>query len=216
MMINRIKQIDLFSQIDEKQLKKHLKEGLIRLNTYPKAVIIYHRNDFCQNLDVVYSGSLMAYVLSEGGSLTSMFEFKKDNLIGGNLLFGDPHAYPFTIIYEKCQLFHIQKEAILDYLHNYHFVLHYVKSLSLNSQTMNQKITMVTQNTLRDNILIYLRQQAILQNNTTILLPISKKEWANFLGVQRPSLFRELKKLKEEGLIDIDNRLIRINKKPLK
>lgn len=212
MMINRIKQIDLFSQIDEKQLKKHLKEGLIRLNTYPKAVIIYHRNDFCQNLDVVYSGSLMAYVLSEGGSLTSMFEFKKDNLIGGNLLFGDHHAYPFTIISEKCQLFHIQKEAILDYLHNYHFVLHYVKSLSLNSQTMNQKITMVTQNTLRDNILIYLRQQAILQNNTTILLPISKKEWANFLGVQRPSLFRELKRLKEEGLINIDNRLIRINK----
>lgn len=212
MMINRIKQINLFSQIDEKQLKKHLKEGLIRLNTYPKAVIIYHRNDFCQNLDVVYSGSLMAYVLSEGGSLTSMFEFKKDNLIGGNLLFGDHHAYPFTIISEKCQLFHIQKEAILDYLHNYHFVLHYVKSLSLNSQTMNQKITMVTQNTLRDNILIYLRQQAILQNNTTILLPISKKEWANFLGVQRPSLFRELKRLKEEGLINIDNRLIRINK----
>ena len=206
----------MFSQIDEKQLKKHLKEGLIRLNTYPKAVIIYHRNDFCQNLDVVYSGSLMAYVLSEGGSLTSMFEFKKDNLIGGNLLFGDHHAYPFTIISKKCQLFHIQKEAILDYLHNYHFVLHYVKSLSLNSQTMNQKITMVTQNTLRDNILIYLRQQAILQNNTTILLPISKKEWANFLGVQRPSLFREMKKLKEEGLIDIDNRLIRINKKPLK
>lgn len=211
-MINRIKQINLFSQIDEKQLKKHLKEGLIRLNTYPKAVIIYHRNDFCQNLDVVYSGSLMAYILSEGGSLTSMFEFKKDNLIGGNLLFGDHHAYPFTIISEKCQLFHIQKEAILDYLHNYHFVLHYVKSLSLNSQTMNQKITMVTQNTLRDNILIYLRQQAILQNNTTILLPISKKEWANFLGVQRPSLFRELKRLKEEGLINIDNRLIRINK----
>ncbi len=212
MILNKIKEIDLFSQIDEKQLKDHLKMGLIRLTTYPKGSVIYHRNDFCQNLDVVYSGALMAYVLSEKGSLTSMFEFKKNSIIGGNLLFGDHHTYPFTIISENCQLFHIQKEAILDYLHNYHFVLSYVKSLSLNSQTMNQKIAMVTQNTLRDNILIYLRQQAILQKNTKILLPISKKEWADFLGVQRPSLFRELKKLKEEGLIDIDNRLIQLNK----
>ncbi len=216
MILNKLKQINLFSQVDENQLKEHLNEGLIRLHTYPKETVIYHRNDFCQTLDVVYSGTLMAYVLSESGSLTSMFQFKKDNLIGGNLLFGDHHTYPFTIISEACQLFHIQKEAILEYLHNYHFVLHYVKSLSLNSQTMNQKIAMVTQNTLRDNILIYLRQQTILQKNATILLPISKKEWADFLGVQRPSLFRELKKLKEEGLINIDNRLIRMNKKPLK
>ncbi len=69
----------------------------------------------------------MAYVLSENGSQTMMFEFQKNSLIGGNLLFGDHHAYPFTIISENCELFHIQKEAVLEYLHNYHFVLNYIK-----------------------------------------------------------------------------------------
>ena len=210
MILKEIKQINLFSQLDEHQIKKHIQEGLIRLATYPKASIVYHRNDFCQSLDIVHSGTLMAYVLSEAGSQTAMFEFKENSIIGGNLLFGDYHAYPFTIISETCQLFHIHKKAILEYLQNYHFVLNYVKSLSLNSQNMNQKITMVTENTLRDNILIYLRQQAVIQKNTNIFLPISKKEWANFLGIQRPSLFRELKKLKDEGLIDIDNRWIQL------
>lgn len=212
MDINTLKKIDLLSQVDETLLKKHIKEGLIRLLAYPKAAIVYHRNDFCQTLDIVHSGTLMAYVLSENGSQTAMFEFKEKGIIGGNLLFGDQHAYPFTIISENCQLFHIQRKAVLDYLHNYYFVLNYVKSLSFNSQSMNQKIAMVTQNTLRDNILIYLRQQSMLQNNSQIILPLSKKEWADFLGVQRPSLFRELKKLKDEGLIDIDNRLIKLNK----
>ncbi|MDD3253809.1 MAG: helix-turn-helix domain-containing protein [Lachnospiraceae bacterium] len=35
---------------------------------------------------------------------------------------------------------------------------------------------------------------------------------ADYLGVQRPSLFRELKKLKEEGIIEINNRTITIKK----
>jgi Mn-dependent DtxR family transcriptional regulator len=30
------------------------------------------------------------------------------------------------------------------------------------------------------------------------------------LGVQRPSLFRELKKMKDEGIIEIDNRTIQL------
>ena len=39
---------------------------------------------------------------------------------------------------------------------------------------------------------------------------IPKKELADYMGVQRPSLFRELKKLKDEGIIVIDNRTIQL------
>ncbi len=37
---------------------------------------------------------------------------------------------------------------------------------------------------------------------------MSKKELADRFGVQRPSLFRELKKMKKEGLIDYDHKSI--------
>lgn len=37
---------------------------------------------------------------------------------------------------------------------------------------------------------------------------MSKKDWAEKLGVQRPSLSRELIKMKEEGLIDYDKEKI--------
>ena len=36
------------------------------------------------------------------------------------------------------------------------------------------------------------------------------KELADYLGVQRPSLFRELKKMKDEGIIEISKRTIRL------
>jgi len=42
------------------------------------------------------------------------------------------------------------------------------------------------------------------------LLPITKKQLADYFGVQRPSLFRELKRMKDEGLIEIANKKIYI------
>jgi CRP-like cAMP-binding protein len=67
---------------------------------------------------------------------------------------------------------------------------------------------MLTQKTLRGNIMEYLHQQSVFQHSTTITLPISKKELADYLGVQRPSLFRELKKLSDENVIRIQNRSV--------
>jgi CRP-like cAMP-binding protein len=48
-----------------------------------------------------------------------------------------------------------------------------------------------------------LRQQSVIQGTSRITLPIIKRELADYLGVQRPSLFRELKKMKDEGMVGI-------------
>ena len=89
--------------------------------------------------------------------------------------------------------------------------MRYIKSLSQNSQGMNRKIAMFTQKSLRDNILDYLTVQTVQQQSDTITLPITKKQLADYLGVQRPSLFREMKRLTDEGIITINNRRITVN-----
>lgn len=78
---------------------------------------------------------------------------------------------------------------------------------------MNQKIRMGLHKTLRENLMEYLSNQAILQRSDTVILPISKKQLADYLGVQRPSLFRELKRLNDEGTIAVMKRSIRLTSK---
>jgi len=41
-----------------------------------------------------------------------------------------------------------------------------------------------------------------------IALNMTKKEWADIMGVQRPSLSRELLRMKEDGLIDYNYNFI--------
>ncbi len=211
MMADELRNIPLLSDVNAGILKKHLEDGQISVRHYMKGITVHNQNDSCAALDVVLSGSLSAYSLSENGSAITMFEFQENSIIGANLLFGESHAYPLNIYsVSECVLLHITQKGVADLLHNYNFVLQYVKSLSLNSQGMNRKITMLTQKTLRENILDYLKQQSVIQNKSEIILPISKKELADYLGVQRPSLFRELKKLKDEKVIEIHNRSIQV------
>ena len=156
--------------------------------------------------------ALIAYSLLESGSAMTMFEFSKGQMLGANLLFGDTNAYPFTIYcMSDAQILHVTRKSVSDFLRDYHFAMQFIKMLSLNSQKLNRRITMATQKTLRENLLEYFRQQSILQHSNSIMLPISKKQLADYLGVQRPSLFRELKNLKDEGIIDITNRKIWLN-----
>lgn len=211
-MIEKIRTIPLFSQLPPDELAPLISGNQLYLKNYSKGATVYNQKDSCKTLDVVLSGSLVAYSLLENGSAMTMFEFSKGQILGANLLFGDTGIYPFTIYCMfDAQILHVTKKAAADFLHNYHFTMQFIEMLSHNSQKLNRRITMATQKTLRENLLEYLRQQSVLQHSNSIVLPISKKQLADYLGVQRPSLFRELKNLKDEGTIDVSNRTIRLN-----
>lgn len=210
-MISRIRKIPLFARLPEDKLHSMMWNNQLYCKKYSKGATLYNQGDPCKTMDIVLEGGFLAYSLSEKGSEMTVFEFSEGENIGANLLFGNDHAYPLTIYCSAdAQVLHLTKEAVSYFLRDHGFALQLVGILSYRSQELNRKVIMATQKTLRENLLEYFRQQALLQNTDTILLPISKKQLADYLGVQRPSLFRELKKLKEEGIIEVLNRRIHV------
>ena len=145
-MINKIKCLDLFCDLDDGVLSEHMTSGNITLKEYEENYTLYETKDNCNSLDIVIGGALVAYSLSENGNIINMFEFKEDSLICANLLFGQSDKYPFNIYcLSKCTVIHIHKNAILEFLKNYEFTLTFIKNLSLNSGVMNRKITTLTE-----------------------------------------------------------------------
>lgn len=199
--------ISLFKDVDKFLLKN---VDMIK-KKYTKGSTVYEKGIVCNSLDIVLSGDLVAYAASANGSESRVFSFEKDNTIGANLLFGNINRYPFNIYATtNCELLHINKDAVEALLKDYEFTLNFVKILSLNSQVMNQKIAIYTQKTLRENLMDYFSTLSLQQNSRLITLSMSKKQLADYLGVQRPSLFRELKKMQDEGLIFVSNKEIQL------
>lgn len=208
-MINILKNISLFRNVDTLLLKNVIGTYNLQNRIYNKGKTVHDQNEVCSGIDVILSGKLVAYSLTSHGSETTVFEFTSGGVVGANLLFGDNNKYPLNIYsIEETSLIYIPKSAVDTLLKDQLFAIEFIKILSSNSQALNRKIAIYTQKSLRENLTNYLSAQANIQNSKTIYLPISKKQLADHLGVQRPSLFRELKNMKDEGLIEINNRII--------
>ncbi|MCK9218375.1 MAG: Crp/Fnr family transcriptional regulator [Firmicutes bacterium] len=211
-MIKELSSLNIFKSIDKEYLTDFINNNQIVKRSFYKGMTVHEHGSRCLGIDIVLSGGLVAYSLASNGSETIVFEFKKDSVIGANLLFGDENKYPMNIYCtEDCVLFHIHKDAVTELMKDYTFVMPFVRSLSLNSQGINERIAMYTQKSLRKNLMDYLIDMSEKQNSHVIRLPISKKQLADYFGVQRPSLFRELKRMKDEDLIEIDNKTITLN-----
>ena len=211
-MIKELSSLNIFKSIDKEYLIDFINNNQIVKRSFHKGMTVHEHGSKCLGLDIVLSGGLIAYSLASNGSETIVFEFKKDSVIGANLLFGNQNKYPMNIYCtEDCVLFHIYKDTVLELLKNYDFVMPFVRSLSLNSQGINKRIAMYTQKSLRENLMDYLIDLSAKQNSHIVRLPVSKKQLADYFGVQRPSLFRELKRMKDENLIKIDNKTITLN-----
>lgn len=208
-MINILKNISLFRNVDTLLLKNVIGTYNLQNRIYNKGKTVHDQNEVCSGIDVILSGKLVAYSFTSHGSETTVFEFTSGGVVGANLLFGDNNKYPLNIYsIEETSLIYIPKSAVDTLLKDQLFAIEFIKILSSNSQGLNRKIAIYTQKSLRENLTNYLSAQANIQNSKTIYLPISKKQLADHLGVQRPSLFRELKNMKDEGLIEINNRII--------
>lgn len=77
-----------------------------------------------------------------------------------------------------------------------------VKSISEKNLFLNQRIELLTKKSLRERILIYLDKYKQKNNNKIFEIPHSREEMAQYLGVNRSALSRELCIMKAQKLID--------------
>lgn len=74
--------------------------------------------------------------------------------------------------------------------------------LALRNLTLNEKLTYVTQHTLRDKILSYLSAESIRQHSSYFDIPFDRQQLADYLNAERSALSSELSRLKKDGIID--------------
>lgn len=67
---------------------------------------------------------------------------------------------------------------------------------------LNAKMSYLTHKTIRGRVLAYLDDQAEKARSDKFTIPYNRNELADYLCVDRSALSRELRKMKQEGLLD--------------
>lgn len=89
----------------------------------------------------------------------------------------------------------------------------FISALAARTLSMNQRIQILSQGTLRRKLITFLSQYATTQGDT-FTIPFDRASMATFLGVDRSSLSRELSKLRQEGILDFHRNQFRILNAP--
>ena len=74
----------------------------------------------------------------------------------------------------------------------------------------NERIEDLSNKSIRDKLLDYFKIQSKKNNSKVIYLPVSYTELADYLAVNRSALSREIKNLKDDGLIETRGRRIKL------
>jgi len=186
--------------------------NLYRISTYFKDSVVHLQNEKCESLDIILSGTVLVQRIDSDGDLLTICNFSAGEAMGENLLFSHRNFYPMTIT-AKCdtEILQIKRELIMKLCQeNMKFLNGFLQSASDKTLILMGKIKTLALKTIRQCIIEFLLYEYHVQKSTTIKLNMTKKELAEKIGVQRPSLSRELNKMRKDGLIIYDPKQITI------
>ena len=113
---------------------------------------------------------------------------------------------------EDTKLIILYFNEILNYELNTSYYNQFLKNLlhimSNKMTNINNRIEILSNKTIRNKLLAYFKIMSKRNNSKVIYLPYTFIDLADYLGVDRSAMYRELKNLKEEGLITIVNKKI--------
>ena len=163
--------------------------------------------DSSDYLGIVLEGKIHVKAYSLAGKNFTINTIYPGMIFGDVLLFGtEAISYPGNLITaEKTILAIIPYIELKEYIFKDPiFLENFLSVLSDKVSRLNAKNKLLSQDSIRDKILFFLYQQKRIQKVNKIKLHMTKEELANDLFIQRPSLSRELMRMKEDGLIDYD------------
>ncbi|EGT3614803.1 Crp/Fnr family transcriptional regulator [Clostridium perfringens] len=208
--LHNIKDCSLFSHFSDNDIHELLSSGFVSIKSYSKEDLLFSEGEYCNFLSVIIDGKIEIQKLDSNGNILVVATLSRGNVFGENLLFGDRNSYPMSVVSrENTEVLHIKKDYIYKLCSsNESFLRELLRILSNKALNLSSKLKQVTMKSIREMICHYLLEKYNEEKSTTIKLNFSRKDWADKLGVQRPSLSRELMKMRDSGLIEFSKNII--------
>lgn len=80
--------------------------------------------------------------------------------------------------------------------------------IARKSMALSERVEVLSRRTIRDKLLCYFSLQAMKQNNCSFELPFSVSALADYICSDRSAMMREMKNMRENGMIQADGRKI--------
>lgn len=198
----------LFDNIPENELGVLLDCFNPRIRKLGKNDIANAAGDPFEGIGVVLTGQAAVVKESAAGNRIILAMLKPGDLFGEMAAFSGSGQWPATVVAQtSCSIMYMPPDKILGQCErpcssHRTLIMNMLGILSKKALALSRKLEYLTIKSMRGRIANFLLEQFKTIGKTTFLLPMNRNELADFLNVSRPSLSREMCRMRDEGLLD--------------
>lgn len=210
-----ISQIPLFRSLEQTELERILSELKITETLFNKGDILASQDEPCNRLILLLTGSVKAEMSDPSGKVVKVEDITAPNPLAILFLFGQSNRFPVqATAREQVTALVIPRPIVLKMLGMNQTVLKNYLDVSSDFATrLSRKLHLISFRTIRQKMAVYLLELSQAAACDTLKLDKTKSDLAEYFGVTRPSLERELTRMQQDGLIAASKREITIKDK---
>lgn len=206
--INFLKNLPLFSNLNEKEIKLILDFFNSYEKTFEKNNFIFEIGKLIDKIGIIISGEINIIKEDFWGNRNILNKFKTGEIFGE--VFALSKVIPLNISVEASQntriLFLDFKYFSMENSENPAEIIKFLSNIFKISLRKNilftEKLEHITKKTVREKIISFLSSEAQKNNSNSFTIKFDRQELADYLFVERSALSRELGAMKKAGLID--------------
>ncbi len=165
-------------------------------------------------IGIVERGSASLIRIDEEGVSTVLEEMGPGGVFGRDLAFAGSVGDSLEVVARTpCDILfidypHLFRRCEKACTHHSILVQNMLGLLSNKAQALSERVDVLSRRSIREKLLCYFRQLAEKNGGDTFTLPFSFSVLADYIATDRSAMMRELRHLKEQGLVLADGRKI--------
>lgn len=203
-----LKKLKLFYGIESDNIESIMRCQNSYIRFFEKKETVLLAGDALSEVHVVLDGKVAMFQESFDASRHLYAYLTDGDFFGEHAMREKSHSSVFSYqAVTDCIILYMNWEKIIHICpNNCHFhkamICNMLDIFMKKNIMLMEKLEVLSHKTIREKLLSYFYQQTVIQNNTRIKLPFSRTELANYLGVNRSAMTRELTAMMNEGRID--------------
>lgn len=217
MDLSAISKIQLFRSVRLEEINNILSLIAIKETRFKKGDVLAMQGEPCNRLIILLSGSVKAEMSDPSGKIIKVEDIQAPNPLAILFLFGEENRFPVqATAREEVTALVIPKQSVLKMLQmNETLLRNYLDISASFASRLSKKLHFMSFRTIRQKLSLYLLNLSETQQSDTVTLDKPKSILADYFGVSRPSLEREITKMQQDGLIISNKRIVTLKDKNL-
>jgi CRP-like cAMP-binding protein len=214
--MDTILKIKLFDGINREELIGMMPCLNPTILTYSKGEYIKMTGDKVENFGVILEGKVTVSKENEGGNTLIIAHLETLDLFGEIIAFAMAEEWNVTVTaIEPTTVLFLPKERLVSqcgHVCRWHkqLIQNMLTILSQKAMQLNKKVEYVSLKSISSKLAKYILEQHHIAGEKTFTIPLNRNQLADFLNVSRPSMSREMSKMRDKGLIDFHLSTIRV------